>query len=178
MIPDLAIRTLAVPAEVAIRDRIDRKKLKAAQQPVLLRNADFVAHNLETDELLVRIEQIRRTCLQQLPLCSLIGSGSIIAHCSNLYKSTAGVNNLALVIYTKPGCPYCQQARDYYNSKGIPFSTTTRRTIERGARRCSHTRTAIRRFPASLKMESIRIRLGQPAAWLNGSRLAGRAPAV
>jgi glutaredoxin 3 len=29
--------------------------------------------------------------------------------------------NLALVIYTKPGCPYCQQARDFYNSKGIPF---------------------------------------------------------
>ena len=28
---------------------------------------------------------------------------------------------LALVIYTKPGCPYCQQARDYYNSKGISF---------------------------------------------------------
>jgi glutaredoxin len=32
-----------------------------------------------------------------------------------------GVINLALVIYTKPGCPYCQQARDFYNSKGIPF---------------------------------------------------------
>jgi len=28
---------------------------------------------------------------------------------------------LALVIYTKPGCPYCQQARDHYNSKGISF---------------------------------------------------------
>lgn len=28
---------------------------------------------------------------------------------------------MALVIYTKPGCPYCQQARDYFNSKGIPF---------------------------------------------------------
>ena len=28
---------------------------------------------------------------------------------------------LALVIYTKPGCPYCEQARDFYNSKGIPF---------------------------------------------------------
>ena len=28
---------------------------------------------------------------------------------------------MALVIYTKPGCPYCQQARDYYTSKGIPF---------------------------------------------------------
>jgi glutaredoxin 3 len=29
---------------------------------------------------------------------------------------------LSLVIYTKPGCPYCQQARDYYNSQGIPFT--------------------------------------------------------
>ena len=28
---------------------------------------------------------------------------------------------MALVIYTKPGCPYCQQARDHYNSKGIEF---------------------------------------------------------
>jgi glutaredoxin 3 len=28
---------------------------------------------------------------------------------------------LSLVIYTKPGCPYCQQARDYYTSQGIPF---------------------------------------------------------
>jgi glutaredoxin 3 len=28
---------------------------------------------------------------------------------------------LSLVIYTKPGCPYCQQARDYYNSEGISF---------------------------------------------------------
>jgi len=29
--------------------------------------------------------------------------------------------NLALVIYTKPGCPYCEQARDYYNENSIPF---------------------------------------------------------
>ena len=28
---------------------------------------------------------------------------------------------MSLVIYTKPGCPYCEQARDYYNSKDIPF---------------------------------------------------------
>lgn len=28
---------------------------------------------------------------------------------------------MGLVIYIKPGCPYCQQARDFYNSKGIPF---------------------------------------------------------
>ena len=26
-----------------------------------------------------------------------------------------------LTIYTKPGCPYCQKARDFYNSKGIAF---------------------------------------------------------
>ena len=31
------------------------------------------------------------------------------------------MNKVSLVIYTKPGCPYCQQARDYYNSKGIGF---------------------------------------------------------
>ncbi len=29
---------------------------------------------------------------------------------------------VSIVIYTKPGCPYCQQARDYYNSEGIPFT--------------------------------------------------------
>jgi glutaredoxin len=29
---------------------------------------------------------------------------------------------MSLVIYTKPGCPYCQQARDHYNSKGIAFT--------------------------------------------------------
>ena len=29
--------------------------------------------------------------------------------------------NLALVIYTKPGCPYCEQARVYYNENSIPF---------------------------------------------------------
>jgi len=31
------------------------------------------------------------------------------------------VNTVSLVIYTKPGCPYCQQAREYYNSKGLTF---------------------------------------------------------
>ena len=28
---------------------------------------------------------------------------------------------MALVMYTKPGCPYCQQARDHYNTHGIRF---------------------------------------------------------
>ncbi len=29
---------------------------------------------------------------------------------------------MSLVIYTKPGCPYCQQARDHYNAEGIAFT--------------------------------------------------------
>ena len=28
---------------------------------------------------------------------------------------------MSLVIYTKPDCPYCQKARDYYNENGIQF---------------------------------------------------------
>jgi len=28
---------------------------------------------------------------------------------------------MALVMYTKPGCPYCQQARDHYNKHSIRF---------------------------------------------------------
>ena len=29
--------------------------------------------------------------------------------------------NMSLVLYVKSGCPYCQQARDYYNKNKIPF---------------------------------------------------------
>jgi glutaredoxin len=28
---------------------------------------------------------------------------------------------MALVMYVKPDCPYCQQARDYYNENKIEF---------------------------------------------------------
>ena len=28
---------------------------------------------------------------------------------------------MALVIYTKPGCPYCQRAKDHYNENNIDF---------------------------------------------------------
>ncbi|MBX7054156.1 MAG: hypothetical protein K1X36_04295 [Pyrinomonadaceae bacterium] len=28
---------------------------------------------------------------------------------------------MSLVMYTKPGCPYCQKARDHYRSRGIAF---------------------------------------------------------
>ena len=29
---------------------------------------------------------------------------------------------MAIVLYTKPGCPYCQQAKDHYNANGIKFT--------------------------------------------------------
>jgi glutaredoxin 3 len=29
---------------------------------------------------------------------------------------------MALILYTKPGCPYCQQAKDHYNQNGIAFT--------------------------------------------------------
>jgi len=28
---------------------------------------------------------------------------------------------MSVILYTKPGCPYCAKARDYYNEKGISF---------------------------------------------------------
>ena len=28
---------------------------------------------------------------------------------------------MSVVMYTKPGCPYCQRARDHYNANGIDF---------------------------------------------------------
>lgn len=28
---------------------------------------------------------------------------------------------MSLVIYTKPGCPYCEAARNHYKLQGVPF---------------------------------------------------------
>jgi glutaredoxin len=41
---------------------------------------------------------------------------------AKLISPTEVIEKVALVIYTKPGCPYCQQARDYYDSKGIAYT--------------------------------------------------------
>src|SRR5436190_17554296 len=43
--------------------------------------------------------------------------------CATFAKLTSfhGGEHVSLIIYTKPGCPYCQQAREYYNSKGLTF---------------------------------------------------------
>ena len=28
---------------------------------------------------------------------------------------------MSVIIYTKPGCPYCAKAREFYNERGIAF---------------------------------------------------------
>ncbi|GBE58010.1 glutaredoxin-3 [bacterium BMS3Abin01] len=33
-----------------------------------------------------------------------------------------GIMSEGLVIYTKPGCPYCAAAKEDFASKGIPFT--------------------------------------------------------
>jgi hypothetical protein len=58
VIPDLAIRTLAIPAKVAVRDRVEGQVLETPQQAILLGYADFFADYLNADQLLVRIEEI------------------------------------------------------------------------------------------------------------------------
>lgn len=58
VIPNLAVCTLTVPTKIAVRDSVDGQVLKAAQQAVLLGNAHFVAQYVETNELLVGIEQV------------------------------------------------------------------------------------------------------------------------
>jgi glutaredoxin len=32
-----------------------------------------------------------------------------------------GEQALSIIIYTKPGCPYCAKAREYYKARGIQF---------------------------------------------------------
>lgn len=38
-----------------------------------------------------------------------------------LWGTRKEIKNVSLVIYVKPNCPYCQQARDHFNAQGTPF---------------------------------------------------------
>jgi glutaredoxin len=47
------------------------------------------------------------------------GSDTLAAgKCTDLDQE---INRMSVILYTKPGCPYCAKARDYYNGKGISF---------------------------------------------------------
>ena len=41
---------------------------------------------------------------------------------------------MSLVIYVKPGCPYCQQARDHYRAQGVNWTEYDAQN-DRGRRR-------------------------------------------
>jgi glutaredoxin 3 len=41
-----------------------------------------------------------------------------LLHCQSWQETI----EMALIIYTKPGCPYCQQARESYRKQGIEFT--------------------------------------------------------
>jgi len=58
VIPELAIRAVAVPAEVAVRDAPHREKLEAAQQAVVLRHFDVPTENLNRHQSLVWLKEI------------------------------------------------------------------------------------------------------------------------
>jgi glutaredoxin len=83
----------------------------------------------------VRWQAQRDTALNQPPITTtkapstLRSAGALQISVSHLPQHTAKLisptevnEKVALVIYTKPGCPYCQQARDYYDSKGIAYT--------------------------------------------------------
>ena len=44
-----------------------------------------------------------------------------LAACRLSRREKMEVNSLSLILYTKPGCPYCAKAREYYTTQGIPF---------------------------------------------------------
>src|SRR6185503_6143470 len=50
-----------------------------------------------------------------------------LTHCfarlrnENTFDITRRRNHMEVKIYTKPGCPHCAKAREYYTAKGIHF---------------------------------------------------------
>jgi hypothetical protein len=58
VIPDLAIRAFAVPAKVAVRNRVEGQVLKAAQQPIIFGDLDAPTEDFNRNEFFERIEEI------------------------------------------------------------------------------------------------------------------------
>src|SRR5215211_872972 len=58
VIPELAVGAVAVPAEVAVGDGLDREVLEAAQQCVALRHADAAFEDFYLDQPLEGGEQV------------------------------------------------------------------------------------------------------------------------
>ena len=57
VIPDLTVRTFAIPTEVAVGDGFEREVLKTAEQAILFGNLNHLTQNFNRYQLLVGIQQ-------------------------------------------------------------------------------------------------------------------------
>ncbi len=62
--PDLAVEAVAVPAEIAVRDRFHRQELKATQQRIVFGHQSPLAEDLDLDEAFVGLKDVIR-CHEQ-----------------------------------------------------------------------------------------------------------------
>ena len=56
--------------------------------------------------------------------CRLAASGHFVTLCINVGVMSVRhprEKSLEVKIYTKPGCPYCAKAREFYTERGIAF---------------------------------------------------------
>jgi hypothetical protein len=58
VVPNLAIRTLTVPAEIPVRNRFQRKELKTTEQSILLGHFYLLAQHLYTYKAIIGVKQV------------------------------------------------------------------------------------------------------------------------
>ena len=58
VVPNLAVRTLTVPAEIPVRNCFQRKELKATEQSILLGHFHLLAQHFDTYKALVGVKQV------------------------------------------------------------------------------------------------------------------------
>ena len=58
VVPNLAVCTLAIPAKIPVRNRLERQELKTAQQHIIFRDVDLAAADLYFYQFFVRLEDL------------------------------------------------------------------------------------------------------------------------
>ena len=58
VVPNLAIRTLTIPAEISVRNCFQRKELKTTKQSILLRHFYMLAQHLYTYKAIIGVKQV------------------------------------------------------------------------------------------------------------------------
>ena len=54
-------------------------------------------------------------------MAEIICSATLAAVVALFFTLTGDQINRPMIIYTKPGCPYCAKAREFYTSEGVAF---------------------------------------------------------